>query len=147
MALRRHDTKLPLVVALASLLVVAGCELLGVSRADRLRRDAHSLLPRSATTLRESTEDCVQLAPSPSCAVVYFEIDGEPFAARRRLVLERARAQGWNLARVSSGPGGVQLFFEREGSNGSVHLVADAVLEHCGRRIRLCRESVLVRRG
>jgi glutamate/tyrosine decarboxylase-like PLP-dependent enzyme len=84
-------------------------------RKDDLRERAEEILPAGAEMLTIGYGDCVELAPSPSCAQVVFrmrERDSEMRAARLR---DEARRQGWTITHSDNAEGGWSVFAEKDG--------------------------------
>jgi hypothetical protein len=90
---------------------LAGCSLLGPSRAD-LHAAARSLVPRGATVIEEVEGDCVELARSPSCVHIYFD-DGASLGERTATVRRLALEAGWRETSAEALAGGHDLRFER----------------------------------
>lgn len=108
---------------LASFLVVATLVTTGVSsclqtggqRRAALRHAAESLLPPRAHIRALGYGDCVELANSPSCARVVFELPGRSSALRARRIRAVAEANGWTVTHSDDAPGGWSLFLRRGG--------------------------------
>jgi hypothetical protein len=112
------------------------------ARSPELYARAYSLLPASARTLLRYTGDCIPLAPSPSCADLYFALPHTTYRQREEIMKRKAALSGWRLTRTQRGPGGLQLFYRRANYTATVALFVD--LKICGSRVRTCREEIQV---
>jgi hypothetical protein len=98
---------------LFALVLVSSCSSRGSSR-DELRDGARSLLPPASDVVDEVEGDCVELARSPSCVMVYYVADSRSSSERMAAIEDRARASGWDLWRKEEfDSGGVELRFRR----------------------------------
>jgi hypothetical protein len=65
---------------------------------------------------RESElRDCVELAASPSCARVVFEMPERDSAVRAALVRTEAKRNGWTITHSGDTQGGWSIFAKRKG--------------------------------
>jgi hypothetical protein len=109
---RTYDEGMARFALLAASGFLAGCSLLGASRAE-LHAAAHSLVPRRAAVIDKVEGDCVELARSPSCVHIYFLDDGASLGARTAAVRQLARKAGWRETSAEALAGGHELRFER----------------------------------
>jgi hypothetical protein len=75
-------------------------------RKAELERRADEILPSEARVLVMGYGDCVELAPSPSCSKVVFEMDELDSARRAALVREEAERNGWTVTHSDDAQGG-----------------------------------------
>ncbi|HEY6150187.1 MAG TPA: hypothetical protein VIW19_06675 [Gaiellaceae bacterium] len=104
---------LGLVVAALVASGVSSCLQTGGQRRAALRNAAKSLLPPQAHIRALGFGDCVELASSPSCARVVFELPERPSALRAKRVRAAAEANGWTVTHSGDGQGGWSLFLRR----------------------------------
>jgi hypothetical protein len=123
-------------------ILTAGCS--GPGR-DTLRSAARSLVPTSATVVREVEGDCVELAPSPSCIHVYFVAGPVGLDPRVASVERRATEAGWDIERTERLPGGTQLDLRRGDLGATVHIRLAEERSRCGAEPRTgCADVILV---
>ena len=101
---------------------VSSCLQTGGQRRAALRGAAKSLLPPQAHIRALGFGDCVELASSPSCAGVVFELPQHDSALRAKLVRATAEANGWTVTHSDDVPGGWSLFLRRSGFTAYVAL-------------------------
>lgn len=94
----------------------------GVDPRALLRSAAHELVPPGGRIRALGYGDCVELARSPSCAGVVFELPQRSSAARARAVRAVARRKGWTVARMDDAEGGWALFLIRGKLRANVFL-------------------------
>jgi hypothetical protein len=94
---------------------VSSCLQTGGQRRAALRRAAEGLLPPQARIRSLGFGDCVELASSPSCARVVFELPGRSSALRAKRVRAAAAANGWTVTHSDDAQGGWSLFLRRPG--------------------------------
>ena len=80
-----------------------------------LRARAHEILPPDARIRAFGYGDCVELAPSPSCARVVFSLRELSSERRAEQVRDAAQAHGWTITRSDDAQGGWNLFLKRNG--------------------------------
>ena len=111
----------PHVIAAFAVLLAAFCSM-GVSaclqsegqRKADLRERAEELLPASATVLDVGYGECVELAPSPSCAQVVFEMSERDPGRRAAVLRDEARRHGWTITHSDDAQGGWSVFAKRD---------------------------------
>jgi hypothetical protein len=103
---------LVLVSAIFGLGVDACLETEGQRKAE-LRRRAEEILPPGTRVRVLGYGDCVELAASPSCAQVVFEMAEHDSARRAALVREKARRSGWAVTHSDDAAGGWSVFLKR----------------------------------
>jgi hypothetical protein len=79
-----------------------------------LEERAEEILPPGARLLVIGYGDCVELAPSPSCAGVIFELDEPDSGRRATLVREEAERNGWTVTHSDDAEGGWSVFLKRD---------------------------------
>ena len=94
---------------------VSSCLQTGGQRRGALRHAAEELLPPQARIRGLGFGDCVELASSPSCARVVFELPEGSSALRARSVRATAEANGWTVTHSDDAQGGWNLFLRRSG--------------------------------
>jgi hypothetical protein len=94
---------------------ISSCLQTGGQRRDALRDAAKGLLPPQAHIRALGFGDCVELASSPSCARVVFELPERSSALRATRVRRAAEANGWTVTHSDDAPGGWSLFLRRSG--------------------------------
>jgi hypothetical protein len=94
---------------------VSSCLQTGGQRRAVLRHVAKELLPPGAHIRALGFGDCVELASSPSCARVVFELPQHDSASRAKTVRAVAEANGWTVTQSGDAPGGWNLFLRRSG--------------------------------
>ena len=103
-------------VSLAFLgLGTSGCFGTEAGRKADLRERVEELIPASARVLVISYGDCVELAASPSCVQVVFEMPQRDSAVRAALVREEAKRNDWRVTHSDDAQGGWSVFAERKG--------------------------------
>jgi hypothetical protein len=83
-------------------------------RKSELKRRADEILPSEAHVLVMGYGECVELAPSPSCSRVVFEMDEADSARRAELVREEARRNGWTVTHSDDAQGGWSVFLKKD---------------------------------
>jgi hypothetical protein len=91
-------------------------------RKAELRERAEELVPPDARILVISYGDCVELASSPSCARVVFEMAERDPAVRAALVRAEAEGQGWTVTHSDDAQGGWSVYAKRGGFRAVVFL-------------------------
>jgi hypothetical protein len=119
---------LVLVSALFGLGVDACLQTEGQRKAE-LERRADEILPSEARMLVMGYGDCVELAPSPSCSKVVFEMDELDPAHRAALVREEARRNGWTVTHSDDAQGGWSVFLKKDEFSAVVFLWRPEVYE------------------
>jgi hypothetical protein len=94
---------------------VSSCLQTGGQRRSALRNAAEGLLPPQAHIRALGFGDCIELASSPSCARVVFELPERSSALRATRVRAAAEANGWTVTHSDDAPGGWSLFLRRSG--------------------------------
>jgi hypothetical protein len=94
---------------------ISACVQTEHQRKDELRDRAEELLPPGARIRVIGYGDCVELAPSPSCAQVVFEMKERDSAARAASVRAEAERNGWRITHSGDAEGGWSVFARREG--------------------------------
>jgi hypothetical protein len=109
---------------LAALVVsgVSSCLQTGAERRAALRRAAEGILPPQARIRAFGFGDCVELASSPSCARVVFELPKRSSALRVKAVRVTAVRNGWKVTESDNAQGGWSLFLRRPGFTAYVVL-------------------------
>jgi hypothetical protein len=110
--------RLTFALVVAAALVASGvssCLQTNGQRGAALRQEAEALLPPQAHIRALGFGDCVELADSPSCARVVFEMPEHSSALRAKRVREAAEANGWRVTRSGDAQGGWSLFLRRSG--------------------------------
>ena len=92
---------------------VSSCLQTGGQRRSALRDAAKALLPPQAHIRALGFGDCVELASSPSCARVVFELPERNSALRAQRVRAAAEANGWTVTHSDDTQGGWSLFLRR----------------------------------
>jgi hypothetical protein len=92
---------------------VSSCVQTGGQRRAALRHAAESLLPPQAHIRALGYGDCVELASSPSCARVVFELPERYSVLRAKRVRAAAEANGWTVTHSDDAQGGASLFLRR----------------------------------
>jgi hypothetical protein len=80
-----------------------------------MREQADELLPPGARIRVIGYGDCVELAASPSCAQVVFEMKERDSAARAASVRAEAERNGWRITHSDDAQGGWSVFAQRRG--------------------------------
>jgi hypothetical protein len=93
---------------------VSGCLQTEEQRKAELRERAEEILPPSARLRVLDYGDCVELASSPSCAEVVFEMPERDSARRAALVRAEAEHNGWTVTHSDDAQGGWSAFLERD---------------------------------
>jgi hypothetical protein len=93
---------------------VDACLQTGEQRKAELKRRADEILPSEARVLVMGYGDCVELAPSPSCSKVVFEMNELDSARRAALVREEARRNGWTVTHSDDAQGGWSVFLKKD---------------------------------
>jgi hypothetical protein len=94
---------------------VSSCFQTGAQRRATLRDAAEGLLPPEARIRALGFGDCVELADSPSCARVVFQLPESSSALRAKSVRAAAVANGWTVTHSDDAQGGWSLFLRRHG--------------------------------
>jgi hypothetical protein len=94
---------------------VSSCLQTGSQRRAALRDAAEGILPPEAHIRALGYGDCVELADSPSCAGVVFELPERSSALRAKSVRAAAVANGWTVTHSGDAAGGWSLFLRRSG--------------------------------
>ena len=92
---------------------VSSCLQTGGQRRAALRDAAKSLLPPQAHIRALGFGDCVELASSPSCVRVVFELPEHASTLRAKRVRAAAEANGWTVTHSDDAQGGASLFLRR----------------------------------
>jgi hypothetical protein len=92
---------------------VSGCLQTEEQRKAELRERAEEILPPSARLRVLDYGDCVELASSPSCAQVVFEMRERDSARRAALVRAEAERNGWTVTHSDDAQGGWSAFLKR----------------------------------
>jgi hypothetical protein len=119
---------LVLVGALFGLGLDACLQTEGQRRAEFERR-ADEILPPEARVLLTGYDDCVELAPTPSCSKVVFEMDRLDSARRAALVREEAARNGWTVTHSDDAQGGWSVFLKKDEFTAVVFLWRPEVYE------------------
>lgn len=82
-------------------------------RKENLRDGVEELLPQNARVLVLDYGDCVELAASPSCASVVFEMPERDPAERAAQIRAKAKDHGWTVTHSDDAPGGWSVFTRR----------------------------------
>jgi hypothetical protein len=93
---------------------VDACLQTGEQRKAELKRRADEILPSEARVLVMGYGDCVELAPSPSCAKVVFEMEEDDSARRAARVRVEARGNGWTVTHSDDAQGGWSVFLKKD---------------------------------
>jgi hypothetical protein len=93
---------------------VSACLQTEGQRKAELRERAEEILPPGARVRVLGYGDCVELAPSPSCATVVFELDEPDSGRRAALVRDEARRNGWTVTHSDDAQGGWSVFAKRD---------------------------------
>jgi hypothetical protein len=83
-------------------------------RKTELRNRADEILPSEARVLVMGYGDCVELAPSPSCSKVVFEMDAVDSAERAARMREEATGNGWTVTHSDDAQGGWSVFLKKD---------------------------------
>jgi hypothetical protein len=139
--LRRTSLR-ALIAALAVVTALGSC---GGPGEEQLRDGARSLLPSGSSIVDEVTEDCVELAPSPSCVHVYFVTSHVDQDARVTSVVQAAEASDWALDSREVLPGGVLLRFHTQDLKAFVSLENNDRAKQCALNpSKACADVVMV---
>ena len=79
-----------------------------------LEKRAEEILPESAQVRVLGFGDCVELAPSPSCSQVVFEMDEDDLARRAARVREEARGNDWTVTHSDDAQGGWSVILKKD---------------------------------
>jgi hypothetical protein len=112
----RRNRVLVLPAALTALFLgtgVSACLQSGSQRKTELRERAEELLPPDARVRAVGYGDCVELAASPSCAKVVFEMPQRDSEARAALLRAEAERNGWTITHSDDAQGGWSVFATR----------------------------------
>jgi hypothetical protein len=102
-------------------------------RRGELQKRADEILPASAQVRSLGYGDCVELAPSPSCAKVIFELPERDSARRAALVRDTAVGHGWIVTHTDDAEGGWSVWLKRDGFTAVVFLWRPEVYDaDCG---------------
>jgi hypothetical protein len=93
---------------------VSSCLQTEEQRKAELRERAEEILPPSARLRVLDYGDCVELASSPSCAQVVFEMPERDSARRAALVRAEAERNGWTVTHSDDAQGGWSAFLKRD---------------------------------
>jgi hypothetical protein len=94
---------------------VGGCFATEAGRESELRDRVEELIPAEGHVLAIDYGDCVELAASPSCARVVFEMPERDSAVRAALVRTEAKHNGWTITHSGDTQGGWSIFAKRKG--------------------------------
>lgn len=94
---------------------VSSCLETGGQRRAALRHAAEGLLPPEARIRALGFGDCVELASTPSCARVVFELPERSSARRAQTVRATAVRHGWTVSQSGDAQGGWSMFLKRPG--------------------------------
>jgi hypothetical protein len=121
---RSRETTILLTLLLPALFGtgISACLQTEGQRREALRARAREILPAHAKIRTFGYGDCVELAPSPSCARVVFSLHQHSSERRAQQVREAARAHGWTVTRADDAQGGWNLFLKRKGYTAFVAL-------------------------
>jgi hypothetical protein len=92
---------------------VSACVQSESQRKAELRKRAEEILPRDARIRVIGYGDCVELAASPSCAQVVFEMSERDSGARAALLRDEAERNGWTVTHSDDAQGGWSVFAKR----------------------------------
>jgi hypothetical protein len=111
-------------LALVTLLCtgVSACLQTSGGRRSTLQQRAGEILPAGTHIRSFGFGDCVELASSPSCARVVFELREHDSGRRAQLVRAEAERHGWTVTHSDDAPGGWNLFLRRPGYTAAVFL-------------------------
>jgi hypothetical protein len=98
-------------------------------RKTELKTRADEILPSGARVLVMGYGDCVELAPSPSCSQVVFEMNEDDSARRAARVREEARGNGWTVTHSDDAQGGWSVFLKKDEFTAVVFLWRPEVYE------------------
>ena len=101
---------------------ISGCLQTQGQRKAELRERADELLPADGRVRARGYGDCVELAASPSCTEVVFELQEHDSGRRARLVRAVAARQGWTVTHSDDAQGGWSVFLKRDGFTAVVFL-------------------------
>jgi hypothetical protein len=101
---------------------ISACLQTEEGRRATLRDRAAEIVPTTARIRSLGYGDCVELAPTPSCARVVFELSERDSARRAALVRRTAEEHGWEVTRSDDAEGGWSLFLKRKGFTAFVVL-------------------------
>ena len=101
---------------------VSACVQTEAQRKADLRERAEEILPASAHIRVLGYGDCVELASSPSCAKVVFEMRERDSGRRALLIRTEAIRNGWTLTRSDDAQGGWSVFLRRGDSTAVAFL-------------------------
>jgi hypothetical protein len=93
---------------------ISGCLQTEEQRKAELRERAEEILPPSARLRVLDYGDCVELASSPSCVEVVFEMPERDSARRAALVRAEAEHNGWTVTHSDDAQGGWSVFLKRD---------------------------------
>jgi glutamate/tyrosine decarboxylase-like PLP-dependent enzyme len=93
---------------------ISGCFQTEEQRKAELRERAEEILPPRARLRVLDYGDCVELASSPSCAQVVFEMPERDSARRAALVRAEAERNGWTVTHSDDAQGGWSAFLKRD---------------------------------
>ena len=114
----------------------------GQRRAD-LEQRVQEILPPAARIRALGYGDCVELAPSPSCASASFELPIEDSGRRAALVREHATRNGWIVRHSGDAEGGWMLDLKRGGFTAAVFLWRPEVYDaRCDERSTVGEDEV-----
>jgi hypothetical protein len=120
--MRKHQLGAAVLAVVLAAGLISGC---GTSseegRADDLRTAAKSLIPARSTLIGEEMGACVEFADEPSCAVALFAVEElPPLTDRVQRGKAVAKANGWRLTDTTTGSGGTELGFEKDGFEAKI---------------------------
>ncbi len=101
---------------------LSSCAQTGDQRRATLRRTAEELIPAEARIRALDYGNCVELASSPSCAGVVFELPERAASRRARVVRATAERHGWTVVKMDDAEGGWSLFLRRPDYTANVVL-------------------------
>ena len=114
---KRRSWAIVVPAALTAALLSAGvsaCLQSEPQRKEELRQRAEEILPPGARVRVIGYGDCVELAASPSCAEVVFEMTERDSGARAALLRAEAERNGWKITHSDDAPGGWSVFASRD---------------------------------
>ena len=111
---------------------VGGCLQTEDQRQSELRKRADEILPAGAGIRALDYGDCVELASSPSCIYVIFELPERDSYRRAALVWTSAENNGWQVTtRYDQAPGGWSVRLKRDNFEAIATLFRHEVYEGC----------------
>jgi hypothetical protein len=101
---------------------VSACLQTEGQRKAELRKQAEEILPGGARIRALSYGDCVELASSPSCAQVVFEMSERDSERRAAVLRAEAGRNGWTVTHSDAAKGGWSVFLTRGDSTAVAFL-------------------------